>query len=132
MELVLLSAAFIGAMAISLDIALAMIFACAVLLVATNTVPIHLIAEKSVAQISLYPLLAIPGFIVAGELMNLTGLTRSLGELARLHAEAFGYGERGVGRKVTVLGLLRPLKLELRGNRLPISERLDGRGEAGV
>ena len=102
MELVLLSAAFIGAMAISLDIALAMIFACAVLLVATNTVPIHLIAEKSVAQISLYPLLAIPGFIVAGELMNLTGLTRSLGELARL---VVGRWKAGMGH-ATVLACM--------------------------
>jgi tripartite ATP-independent transporter DctM subunit len=64
--------------------ALAMIVASAVLLLVTGVVPIHLIAEKSVSQVSLYPLLAIPGFIVAGELMNVTGLTRALGELARL------------------------------------------------
>ncbi|MBK6616802.1 TRAP transporter large permease [Ottowia sp.] len=84
MELLLLTSVFLGSIILSLDIALAMILSSAVLLLVTGVVPIHLIAEKSVSQVSLYPLLAIPGFIVAGELMNVTGLTRSLGELARL------------------------------------------------
>jgi C4-dicarboxylate transporter DctM subunit len=82
-ELVLLTSAFLGAVALSFDMALAMILASAVLLLVTGVVPLHLIAEKAVSQISLFPLLAIPGFIVAGELMNLTGLTQALGELAR-------------------------------------------------
>lgn len=84
MELIVLTAVFLGAIALSLDIALAMMLASAVLLLMTGVAPLHLIAEKSVSQISLYPLLAIPGFIVAGELMNVTGLTRALGELARV------------------------------------------------
>jgi len=82
-ELILLTGAFLGAIALSFDIALAMILASAVLLLVTGAVPLHLIAEKAVSQISLFPLLAIPGFIVAGELMNLTGLTQALGEVAR-------------------------------------------------
>lgn len=83
MEIVLLTSVFLGAVALSFDMALAMILGSAVLLVVTGVVPLHLIAEKSVAQISLFPLLAIPGFIVAGELMNVTGLTLALGEFAR-------------------------------------------------
>lgn len=83
MELVLLTTVFLLAIALSFDIALAMILASAVLILYTGIVPLHLIAEKAVSQISLFPLLAIPGFIVAGELMNVTGLTRALGELAR-------------------------------------------------
>jgi len=83
MELVLLTSAFLLAIAMSFDIALAMILASAALLLYTGIVPLHLIAEKAVSQISLFPLLAIPGFIVAGELMNVTGLTRALGEFAR-------------------------------------------------
>jgi len=82
-EIVLLTSVFLGAVALSFDMALAMILGSAVLLVVTGVVPLHLIAEKSVAQISLFPLLAIPGFIVAGELMNVTGLTLALGEFAR-------------------------------------------------
>ncbi|MBS0320784.1 MAG: TRAP transporter large permease [Proteobacteria bacterium] len=83
MELVLLTCGFLAAIAASLDIALSMILASAVLLLVTGVVPLHLIAEKAVTQVSLFPLLAIPGFIVAGELMNLTGLTQALGELAK-------------------------------------------------
>ena len=83
MELILLTATFLLAIALSFDMALGMILASAVLLLVTGIVPLHLIAEKAVSQISLFPLLAIPGFIVAGELMNLTGLTQALGELAR-------------------------------------------------
>jgi C4-dicarboxylate transporter DctM subunit len=83
MELVLLTSVFLGAIALSFDIALAMILASAALLLFTGIVPLHLVAEKAVSQISLFPLLAIPGFIVAGELMNVTGLTQALGELAR-------------------------------------------------
>src|SRR5436305_1583166 len=75
---------FLGAGVLSLDMALAMILASAALLVITGSVPLHLIAAKAVAQISLFPLLAIPGFVVAGELMNITGLTPALGELARV------------------------------------------------
>ncbi|MEO7135715.1 MAG: TRAP transporter large permease subunit, partial [Vicinamibacterales bacterium] len=74
---------FLGAIVLSFDIALAMILASAVLLLVTGIVPLHLIAEKAVSQISLFPLLAIPGFIVAGELMNVAGLTQALGEFAR-------------------------------------------------
>jgi tripartite ATP-independent transporter DctM subunit len=82
-ELILLTSVFLIAIALSFDIALSMILASATLLLVTGTVPLHLIAEKAVSQISLFPLLAIPGFIVAGELMNLTGLTQALGEVAR-------------------------------------------------
>lgn len=84
MEIALLTAVFLGAVALSIDMALAMILASAVVLLVTDVVPLHLIAAKAVQQIAIFPLLAIPGFIVAGELMNLTGLTAALGELARV------------------------------------------------
>lgn len=99
MELVLLTVVFLGAIILSLDIALAMILGGTVLLLVTGVVPIHLIAQKSVSQVSLYPLLAIPGFIVAGELMNATGLTRALGELARL---VVGRWRGGMGHATVV------------------------------
>lgn len=84
MELAFLSLAFLGALVLSVDIALAMMFATIALLLIGGTVPLHLIAEKAVSQVRLFPLLAIPGFIVAGELMNVSGLTQALGDLARL------------------------------------------------
>ena len=83
-ELVWLAVAFIGALMLSLDIALAMLFATTIILVTGGLVPLHLIAEKAVAQVELFPLLAIPGFILMGELMNVSGMTNALGDLARL------------------------------------------------
>ncbi|MBB6309783.1 TRAP transporter large permease [Xanthobacter tagetidis] len=82
-DLIWLAVAFLGALILSLDIALAMLFATTVILLFGGIVPLHLIAEKAVSQVKLFPLLAIPGFILMGELMNMVGLTRSLGELAR-------------------------------------------------
>lgn len=82
MELIILTTVFIAGILLSLDIALSMLLASVVLLLYIDIIPIHLIAEKAMSQISLYPLLAIPGFIIAGELMNITGLTRALGNLA--------------------------------------------------
>lgn len=82
MELLILTTVFIVGILLSLDIALSMILASVVVLFYIDIVPIHLVVEKAMSQISLYPLLAIPGFIIAGELMNVTGLTRALGDLA--------------------------------------------------
>lgn len=83
-DLIWLAVAFLGALIFSLDIALAMLFATTLILLLGGMVPLHLIAEKAVSQVKLFPLLAIPGFILMGELMNIIGLTRALGELARV------------------------------------------------
>lgn len=82
MEVIILTTVFLLGIMLSLDIGLAMLLSSVVLLLYIDIVPLHLVVEKSLSQISLYPLLAIPGFIVAGELMNATGLTKSLGNLA--------------------------------------------------
>lgn len=82
MEIIILTVVFLVGIMLSLDIALAMLLSSVVLLFYIDIVPLHLVVEKAMSQISLYPLLAIPGFIVAGELMNVTGLTRALGNLA--------------------------------------------------
>ena len=83
MELAYLVFTFLGALILSVDIAIAMLAASVALLLIGGTVPLHLISEKAVSQIRLFPLLAVPGFIIAGELMNGTGLTQALGDLAR-------------------------------------------------
>lgn len=83
METLALGVILIAAIVLSVDIAIAMLLASAALLLWESTVPLHLIAEKAVSQVALFPLLAVPGFIIAGELMNQVGMTRALGELAR-------------------------------------------------
>ena len=83
MEIICLGGLLIFGILISLDVALAMLVASFGLLLWDGTVPIHLVSEKALTQVSLFPLLAIPGFIIAGELMNVVGMTQSLGNLAQ-------------------------------------------------
>lgn len=83
METLALGLVLLTAILLSVDIAIAMLLASLALLAWDATVPLHLIAEKAVSQVALFPLLAVPGFIIAGELMNQIGMTRALGDLAR-------------------------------------------------
>lgn len=83
METLLIGGVMVLCILVSIDIGIAMIAAALVLLAWDGTVPLQLVAEKAVSQVSLFPLLAIPGFIIAGELMNVTGLTEALGNFAR-------------------------------------------------
>lgn len=83
METLALGLILIAAILLSADISIAMLLASLALLLWESTVPLHLIAEKAVSQVALFPLLAVPGFIIAGELMNHVGMTQALGEMAR-------------------------------------------------
>lgn len=82
MELIVLAVVFFTAILLSLHVALAMFLASAALIL-MGTIPFQLVMQKAVTQLQIFPLLAIPAFILAGELMNSTGLTTALGDLAR-------------------------------------------------
>lgn len=84
METLLLGGVMVLCILLSIDIGIAMIIAASALLAWDATVPLELVAQKAVSQVTLFPLLAIPGFIIAGELMNVTGLTEALGNFARV------------------------------------------------
>ncbi|WP_298015961.1 TRAP transporter large permease [uncultured Castellaniella sp.] len=83
MEIIILGVIFIGAVLLSVDIGIAMLIGSASLLLIEPLVPLTVIAQKAVTQVSLFPLLAIPGFILTGELMNVVGMTKNLGEAAQ-------------------------------------------------
>jgi len=93
MDLIVLSLVFLCAIMLSLHIAMAMFLASAAVVLVSG-IPFDLIIQKAVAQLSLFPLLAIPAFILAGELMNTTGLTLALGNLARA---LVGHWRSGLG-----------------------------------
>jgi tripartite ATP-independent transporter DctM subunit len=93
MDLIVLSVVFLGTILLSLNIAMAMFLASAAVVLVSG-IPFELIVQKAVAQLSLFPLLAIPAFILAGELMNATGLTAALGNLARA---LVGHWRSGLG-----------------------------------
>ncbi len=84
MEILILGGVFIACVLLSIDVSISMLIASIAILLWDSSVPLPLIAEKAVSQVSLFPLLAIPGFIIAGELMNSIGMTQALGNAARL------------------------------------------------
>jgi tripartite ATP-independent transporter DctM subunit len=84
MEVVILGGVLVLCVLLSIDVALSMLIATLVMLLWESSVPLTLVAEKALSQVSLFPLLAIPGFIIAGELMNVIGMTQALGNTARL------------------------------------------------
>lgn len=84
MEILILGGVFIACVLLSIDVAISMLIASITMLLWESSVPLPLVAEKAVSQVSLFPLLAIPGFIIAGELMNAIGMTQALGNVARL------------------------------------------------
>lgn len=84
MEIIILGGVLVGCVLLSIDVALSMLIATLVMLFWESSVPLTLVAEKALSQVSLFPLLAIPGFIIAGELMNVIGMTQALGNSARL------------------------------------------------
>ncbi|MDA1310110.1 MAG: TRAP transporter large permease [Proteobacteria bacterium] len=70
---------FIGAMAIGVPIVFSLGFAPLVgFLVADKTIFLNMIVQRTFAGINQFPLLAIPFFILAGEVMNQGGITLSL------------------------------------------------------
>jgi len=83
-EILILGGVFIACVLLSIDVAISMLIASITMLLWESSVPLPLVAEKAVSQVSLFPLLAIPGFIIAGELMNAIGMTQALGNVARL------------------------------------------------
>lgn len=84
MEIIILGGVLVLCVLLSIDVALSMLIATLVMLLWESSVPLTLVAEKALSQVSLFPLLAIPGFIIAGELMNVIGMTQALGNTARL------------------------------------------------
>ena len=74
---------FLGAMAIGVPIVFALGFAPMVgFLVTDKMVFLNMIVQRTFAGINQFPLLAIPFFILAGELMNRGGITLRLVEFA--------------------------------------------------
>ena len=102
MELTVLAVVFFSAIFLSLHVALAMFLASSVLIL-MGVIPYQLVIQKAVTELQIFPLLAIPSFILAGELMNSTGLTTALGDLAR---SLFSRWTAGIGLSTVLACLL--------------------------
>ena len=82
--LLLIAALFALFLVIGLPVAFALALAAIPVFVATGTMPPTVALQKMVTATQSFPLLAVPFFIFAGNLMNATGITDRLVRFARL------------------------------------------------
>src|SRR5450432_4283802 len=95
-----LLASFVALMASGLPVALAMAAAALIYVMISGTVPDYVVIHRMVNGIDSFPLLAVPFFIMAGNLMNSAGITNRIYNFA---LALVGWLKGGLGH-VNVLG----------------------------
>ncbi len=93
-------ASFLALMATGLPVALAMSAASLIYVMATGTVPDYVVIHRMVGGLDSFPLLAVPFFILAGNLMNTAGITNQIYNFA---LALVGWMKGGLGH-VNVVG----------------------------
>ncbi|WP_186420379.1 TRAP transporter large permease [Bosea sp. CS1GBMeth4] len=73
--MLILLGTFLGLMVLGVPVAVAMAVASLAFILATGTVPDVIMAQRMIAGVESFPLLAVPFFILAGNLMNIAGVT---------------------------------------------------------
>ncbi|MCZ7658177.1 MAG: TRAP transporter large permease [Xanthobacteraceae bacterium] len=73
--MLLLLGSFLTLLVLGLPVAFSMAVASLLYIVATGTVPDVIVAQRMIAGVESFPLLAVPFFILAGNLMNIAGVT---------------------------------------------------------
>lgn len=96
----LLLGSFVGLMLLGLPVALAMIGSSLLYLLVSGTVPDLVVAQRMIAGIESFPLLAVPFFILAGNLMNIAGITSRIYNFA---ISLVGWMRGGLGQ-VNIMG----------------------------
>jgi TRAP-type mannitol/chloroaromatic compound transport system permease large subunit len=69
---------FLGLMASGIPVAMAMAAASLVYVMATGNIPDYVVIHRMVNGLDSFPLLAVPFFILAGNLMNSAGITNRI------------------------------------------------------
>ncbi len=91
---------FLGLMISGLPVALAMALACLVYAIASGNVPQFVVIHRMVGGLDSFPLLAVPFFILAGNLMNSAGITNRIYNFA---LALVGWMKGGLGH-VNIVG----------------------------
>lgn len=78
----LLGVVFFLTLALGIPVAFCLALTSLVVLLALGDVPLHLIPQRMFTGMDSFPLMAVPFFIIAGELMNSAGITQSIIRLA--------------------------------------------------
>ena len=96
----LLLGSFLVLMMLGVPVALALAGSSLLYIVATGTVPDFVLVHRMIAGVDSFPLLAVPFFILAGNLMNIAGITKRIYNFA---VALVGWLKGGLGH-VNVVG----------------------------
>jgi TRAP-type C4-dicarboxylate transport system permease large subunit len=96
----ILLGSFVVLMVLGLPVALSMAVASLLYILATGLVPDVIVAQRMIAGIESFPLLAVPFFILAGNLMNIAGVT---GRIYSFAVALVGWMKGGLGQ-VNIIG----------------------------
>jgi tripartite ATP-independent transporter DctM subunit len=91
---------FLGAMATGVPVAIAMAGSALVYIVLTGELPPFVVVHRMISGIDSFPLLAVPFFIMAGNLMNHAGITNRIYNFA---LSLVGWMKGGLGH-VNIIG----------------------------
>lgn len=107
MTIVVLFIAFILLLGIGVPIAFAMGLSSVIALLYEGTIPLLILPQRFFSSLDSFPLLAIPLFILAGNLMNIAGITEAIVILARRLVGHFrgGLGQVNVATSVLFSGI---------------------------
>ena len=98
--MLILIASFLGLMLCGLPVAVAMAGGSLIYILASGSVPDIVLAQRMIAGIESFPLLAVPFFILAGNLMNIAGIT---GRIYNFAVALVGWMKGGLGQ-VNIIG----------------------------
>jgi TRAP-type C4-dicarboxylate transport system permease large subunit len=98
--MLILLGSFLVLMLLGVPVALAMAVSSLLFILATGTVPDVIVAQRMIAGVESFPLLAVPFFILAGNLMNIAGVT---GRIYSFAVALVGWMKGGLGQ-VNVIG----------------------------
>src|SRR5919112_549737 len=98
--MLLLLGSFLALMLIGLPVALAMAVSSLLYILWSGMVPDVVLAQRMIAGVESFPLLAVPFFILAGNLMNIAGVT---GRIYKFAVALVGWMKGGLGQ-VNILG----------------------------
>ncbi|GAB7545278.1 TRAP transporter large permease [Cupriavidus sp. 8B] len=96
----ILIVSFLLLMLVGLPVAIAMAVASLLYIWASGTVPDMILAQRMIAGVESFPLLAVPFFILAGNLMNVAGIT---GRIYNFAVALVGWMRGGLGH-VNIIG----------------------------
>jgi TRAP-type mannitol/chloroaromatic compound transport system permease large subunit len=86
---------FLALMICGVPVAFAMLIASLVYILASGTIPDFVVVHRMIAGVESFPLLAVPFFILAGNLMNIAGVT---GRIYSFAMALVGWMKGGLGR----------------------------------